>query len=200
MTISASTPRLRATLIYYLCLVIATGLIGRPALPPTSAMITSAAALLLVAGAVLGRIWCSVFIAGRKDAQLVTAGPYASCRHPLYLLSMIGGLGLGLATHSITLTLLTLVVLGMLFWRASRAEERFLEQLHGEQFTAYAARTPRFLPRLSRYLVPAQLPVQPQVLWKAFLDAGSFIGLLVLVELSRHLRDVGVFETLLRVP
>ena len=149
MTTSASTPRLRLTLAWYLALVLLTALNQAPARAPWVGALLGAAALLLVATAVLGRIWCSVFIAGRKDAELVTTGPYALCRHPLYTLSMLGGLGLGLATHSATLTLATLLLLGWLVRRAAGAEEAYLATRHGAAFTAYAARTPRFVPSLS---------------------------------------------------
>ena len=84
---------------------------GHSNLPGPVQILLDAAALLLVATAMLGRIWCSVFIAGRKDTRLVVDGPYALCRHPLYGLSLLGGAGLGLATHSATLTVATLLLL-----------------------------------------------------------------------------------------
>ena len=108
MTRSASTPRLRLTLLYFVALLVATALCA-PRHPPGALL--QAAALLLVAGACLGRIWCSVFIAGRKDAAIVTHGPYALCRHPLYSLSFVGGIGLALATGSFTLVAATAIVL-----------------------------------------------------------------------------------------
>ena len=42
-------------------------------------------------------------------------GPYALVRHPLYVLSFVGGIGLSLATASLSLTALTAIVLAVLF-------------------------------------------------------------------------------------
>lgn len=48
------------------------------------------AAILFVAGimsvgvAILGRLWCSLYIAGRKDRILVVHGPYSLSRNPFY--------------------------------------------------------------------------------------------------------------------
>ena len=44
--------------------------------------VTGIAGFLCVALACLGRIWCSVFIAGHKDEMLVTTGPYARLPSP----------------------------------------------------------------------------------------------------------------------
>jgi len=200
MTISASTPRLRATLLWYLALVGLTAVTRSLPLHPALDTALDAAGLLLVSFACLGRIWCSVFIAGRKDVELVTVGPYALCRHPLYTLSMIGGLGLGLATHSVVLTVSTLAVLGTLFTRAAAAEDRFLAARFDERFEAYRASTPRFWPRHWRHALPASVTVRPAVLWKAFVDAGAFLLLFVLVIAARLWSDLGLLHAPLLLP
>ena len=45
--------------------------------------------LALAAVGAAGRIWCSFFISGRKDGQLVSEGPYSISRNPLYVFSCI---------------------------------------------------------------------------------------------------------------
>jgi protein-S-isoprenylcysteine O-methyltransferase Ste14 len=200
MTTSASTPRLRLTLLWYLGLVGAAAVTRPAAWSAPAAMLLDSLALLLVGVAVLGRIWCSVHIAGRKDEQLVVEGPYSTCRHPLYTLSLVGGAGLGLATHSMLLTAATLLLLGALFTRAAIAEEAFLAGRHGEAFRAYAATTSRFWPRFARYAVPERLQVQPRVLWKAFVDGGAFLLLYALVMAAREVQALDGFPTLLDLP
>ncbi len=200
MTTSASTPRLRLTLLWYLGLVAAAAVTRPATLSAPAAALVDALALLLVGAAVLGRIWCSVHIAGRKDEHLVVEGPYSTCRHPLYTLSMVGGAGLGLATHSMLLTVATLLLLGALFTRAAIAEEAFLAARHGERFRDYAARTRRFWPRFDRYEVPERLQVQPPVLWKAFVDGGAFLLLYALVMAARQVQALHWLPTLLDLP
>jgi hypothetical protein len=158
------------------------------------------AASVMVAIACLGRIWCSVFIAGHKDDRLVTEGPYSACRHPLYGFSLLGGLGLALATRSIVLTGATVALLAALLIRAARAEDRALLQRHGPVFTDYASTTPAWLPRWRLYRLPGALTVKPAVFRKAFLDGGAFVVLYLLVETARLLRHHGVFATLIPLP
>lgn len=200
MTTSVSTPRLRVTLLWYLALVGLAAITRPPPLPELLAGLLDLLALLCMAFACLGRIWCSVFIAGRKDVELVTSGPYALCRHPLYTLSMIGGVGLGLATRSLLLTAVTLLVLGTLFTRASTAEDRFLAARFEQRFETYRAATPRFWPQRWRDPRPATLTVRPDILWKAFVDAGAFVLLFAMVMLARRLGGSGLLPTPLVLP
>lgn len=200
MTTSVSTPRLRVTLLWYLALVCLAALTRPAPLPALFAGLFDALALLLVAFGCLGRIWCSVFIAGRKDVELVTNGPYALCRHPLYTLSMIGGAGLGLATHSLLLTGATLFVLGTLFTQAATAEDRFLAARFEQRFEAWRAVTPRFWPRRWNDPRPETLVVRPAILWKAFVDAGAFVLLAALVVVARRIGESGLLPVPLVLP
>jgi protein-S-isoprenylcysteine O-methyltransferase Ste14 len=36
------------------------------------------------------RLWCSLYISGYKNSQLITSGPYSLCRNPLYFFSFVG--------------------------------------------------------------------------------------------------------------
>ena len=66
--------------------------------------------VIMVSIASLGRLWCSVYIAGYKTDHLVTEGPYPICRNPLFF-SLIGVPGDGVAYE----TLLVPVVLISVF-------------------------------------------------------------------------------------
>ena len=194
MTESASTPRLRATFAIYLCLVAATPLVGPRDMAPGLGYLLGIAGFACVTLACLGRIWCSLFIAGHKDETLVTSGPYAYCRHPLYSFSIVGALGLGLASKSLLLgALVVLFVAGLLTYAAS-CEEQFLEDAFPEEFKAYVAATPNmWWPALRKKPLPVQLDVRPAVFWKSFLDAGSFFVLWVLVALAAEYRIIPAF-------
>ena len=67
---------------------------------PFALALESTAVAFLLVGAI-GRIWCSVHIAGRKNAEVVAHGPYSVCRNPLYFFSMFAFMGAGLAFESL---------------------------------------------------------------------------------------------------
>ncbi len=201
MTVSASTPRLRITQFFYALLTLSGLVAGAPPRPAVWATLVTLAGFLCVAAACLGRIWCSAFIAGRKDVALVTAGPYAWCRHPLYAWSLLAGFGLGLATQTWLWPAAAIAVLGLLFSREIPREERLLAQLHGAAFTAYAAQTRALWPRRpASATAVAEIQLRPELFRKAFLDAGSMLLLLGLVVLFAALRQSGTLPTLLPLP
>jgi protein-S-isoprenylcysteine O-methyltransferase Ste14 len=194
MTESASTPRLRATFAIYLALVAATAVVGPHEIPAGLHYFTGLAGFMFVALACLGRIWCSLFIAGHKDETLVTTGPYAACRHPLYSFSVVGALGLGLTSRSVLLCCLVVVLIAALVVYAASCEEQFLADAFPEEFTAYLAATPnKWLPRFGRSALPSVLDVRPVVFWKSFLDAGAFFALWVMVALAAEYRVIPSF-------
>jgi len=194
MTESASTPRLRATFAIYLSLVAATPLVGPREMALGLSCLLSIAGFVCVAVACLGRIWCSLFIAGHKDETLVTSGPFAYCRHPLYSFSILGALGMGFASKSLLLgAAVVLLVAGLVTYAAS-CEEQFLEDAFPEEFKAYVAATPNmWWPALRKKPLPVQLDVRPTVFWKSFLDAGSFFLLWLLVALAAAYRTIPAF-------
>src|SRR3982750_4045757 len=134
MTESASTPRLRATFAIYLALIAATAVVGPRDIPAGWHYLAGTAGFMCVAIACLGRIWRSLFIAGHKDEVLVTTGPYAACRHPLYSFSLLAALGLGLTSRSALLCTAVVVLIAALVVYAASCEEQFLAGAFPEEF------------------------------------------------------------------
>ena len=200
MTTSRSTPRLRLTALLLLGLLVLVATSQRTLATGLPGLLLQLAGLACIACAALGRAWTSVFIAGRKDAELVQAGPYGSLRHPLYALSLLGMLGAGLTTRSITLTLALLAVCAAIYARAARQEDRFLRDAYGATFDRYAREVRAFVPRWSGYAVPEALDVRPRLLWKAFLDAGTLLGYWVLLVLADALQLASVAPTWITLP
>jgi protein-S-isoprenylcysteine O-methyltransferase Ste14 len=189
LTDSASTPRLRATFAIYLALVAASPVIGAQTVSEPWYYLSGVLGFICVAVACLGRVWTSVFIAGHKDVDLVTTGPYARCRHPLYACSMLGALGLGLTTRSVLLCVIVVVLIAALVIYAAACEEQFLADAFPEAFQAYLRATPnKWWPRAGSASMPEHLDVRPAIFWKAFLDAGSFLLLYALVALAAAYR------------
>ena len=98
----------------------------------------------LLAGLLI-RSWAAGTL--RKYKQLITEGPYALVRNPLYVgtFFMIGGFCILLADwHVLWIVGLPVVVL---YWLAVRDEEQLMNHLFPDEWPAYAARTGRFIPR-----------------------------------------------------
>jgi len=172
----------------------------RPTLVGVGGDVAQALGLACVAVAVLWRVWCSVFIAGHKNTLLVQEGPYSACRHPLYAASLLALLGCGLLTRSVLIGGLLVGVGGLLHLHALRAEDEMLAGLHGSAFAEYRGRVPALCPNWRLYQVPQQTTVCPRVLWKAFLDAGSLLGVATLLLLADRLQSAGWLPSLLRLP
>ena len=94
--------------------------------------------------AVLGRFWSST-LQLRAGHRLITVGPYARVRHPMYsaILGWLMSLGLVAAnwTSFVLAALGTLIVL-----IRTRREERMMLQHFGDEYREYIKRTGRLLP------------------------------------------------------
>jgi hypothetical protein len=102
---------------------------------------------------------------------------------------MLGALGLGLTTRSVLLCVIVVVLIAALVIYAAACEEQFLADAFPEAFQAYVGATPnKWWPRSVRTPLPAHLDVLPVIFWKAFLDAGSFFLLYLLVALATAYR------------
>ena len=79
-------------------------------------------------------------------AALITDGPYAACRHPLYRQVLLGALGMTLLLGSL-LHLALLLALAAVLGGKARREERALLAVH-PAYAAYRAATPAIVPHL----------------------------------------------------
>jgi len=83
----------------------------------------------------------------RKNEALATSGPYAYTRNPLYLGSLLMGLGFAAAARSWWVGVALVVMFVAIYLPVIRDEETFLRQKFPE-FEDYARRVPRMVPRL----------------------------------------------------
>jgi protein-S-isoprenylcysteine O-methyltransferase Ste14 len=84
----------------------------------------------------------------RKNETLVASGPYAYTRNPLYLGSLLIGLGFAAAARSWWVCVALLVMFFAIYLPVIHDEESFLRQKFPD-FDDYARRVPRMLPRLT---------------------------------------------------
>lgn len=113
----------------------------------------SASRLLLGVGLVaLGqslRLWASGCL--ERNVTLACSGPYAYVRHPLYLGSLIMGIGLALAVQSPLWWLLAFLLLYVAFYGpAMHVEELRLQSLFGSEYQEYMLYVGRLWPRSRR--------------------------------------------------
>lgn len=100
--------------------------------------------LLILSGLAI-RAWAAGTL--HKDRQLTTTGVYRLVRNPLYIGSFFMMFGFCALIHD---SLMIWVLLGpfvLMYWLNVRKEERYLGRIYGDQWTAFAARVPRFFPR-----------------------------------------------------
>ena len=82
-----------------------------------------------------------------RDQRLVTSGPYAIVRHPMYVGLMIAAVGALLLYR--TWTTLTLVAALPVLVARARREDEVLADRFGAEWEAYRARVSAWIPRLS---------------------------------------------------
>jgi protein-S-isoprenylcysteine O-methyltransferase Ste14 len=152
--------------------------------------------LLLVAA--MGRAWSSAYISGRKNAELVTDGPYSITRNPLYFFSFLGYIGAGLAFEKLTVALAFGITFFLTHWLTIRAEEIKLRGKFGEGFDDYAARVPRFVPRIRSFAIPEFVTFRATTFNRAILDCSLIMLVFILAHLIEYGQNSGVFPVLIR--
>ena len=152
--------------------------------------------MILVSIATLGRMWCSVYIAGYKDQILITEGPYSISRNPLYFFSMLGALGVGLCTETLTFPAIMLVVMLLYYPLVIRKEERRLREYFGSAFDEYVKKVPAFFPNFLRYSEPAEYTVKPRAYRRHMFSALWFVWIVGLIELAEGLKEIGWLPTI----
>jgi protein-S-isoprenylcysteine O-methyltransferase Ste14 len=118
------------------------------------AVVLLGGALTLVAQLEMGSSW-RVGVDETEATALVTTGPFALVRNPIFTAMLTGLFGLLLAVPNAAALAGFLATLVGLEIHVRRVEEPYLLRVHGERYRAYAARAGRFLPGLGRLGRPA---------------------------------------------
>lgn len=104
----------------------------------------AAAGFAVWAKLTLGR-WFSASFAVKPGHELITRGPYAIVRHPMYTALIAMGVGLAIAWNS-WITVGFALIYAVPFWMHTAIEEQMLEAHFGDEWRAYKARVPRLVP------------------------------------------------------
>lgn len=145
----------------------------------------------LICVAVIGRIWCSLYISGKKDQELCTVGPYSLSRNPLYFFSFLGVVGICFAAQNLTLTIISSSVFLAYYHFIIRSEERRLYEMFGADFDGYMKSVPRFLPRVAAPTINARLSVNVSAFTRSLTEVFWFLMAFVVLEILEDLRRNG---------
>lgn len=144
--------------------------------------VVEAVGLAAIVFAIVGRAWCSLYIGGRKTAEIVSRGPYSITRNPLYVFSFFGAFGVGAQTGSLTLALLFMLASYAVFRLTVQREEAWLEGAFGSQYTDYLDRTPRFVPNFKLWRDEDELSIRPAFFLLTIRDGLVFLLAIPLFE------------------
>lgn len=95
----------------------------------------------------LGRNW-SITLEIRQQHELISAGPYAFVRHPMYTSFLLMGLAQAFLLANWVAGLAGLVGFAVLFFLRVDKEERMMLDVFGDQYRAYMDKTKRIIPYL----------------------------------------------------
>jgi protein-S-isoprenylcysteine O-methyltransferase Ste14 len=143
-------------------------------------------ALIVAIGEAI-RLWAVHHIGAisrtRSDrlGPLVSSGPFALIRNPLYVGNILLWTGFAVSAQLVWLAPIIVVLLTLEYHAIVRWEEGLLAQRIGEPYSQYAAKVPRWLPSLSRLSSsPEQsAPVAAAFSWREtlFSERGTLIAI-----------------------
>jgi protein-S-isoprenylcysteine O-methyltransferase Ste14 len=94
----------------------------------------------------LGRNW-SHSVTIKQGHELITTGPYAVVRHPIYTGILTGFLGIAIAISQVR-GFLAFVLVFFALWIKLRIEEKWMRSQFGETYATYARQTAALVPYL----------------------------------------------------
>lgn len=125
--------------------------VGEAEGPPVVGAVLAIGGLLATAGAQLamGEAW-RIGVDPAERTQLVTGGPFALVRNPIYagMIPFFAGIAL-LVPNVLTIVGAVLLVVALEL-QTRLVEEPYLREVHGAAYADYSARVGRFLPGLGR--------------------------------------------------
>lgn len=177
-------------------------LFGQSTFPPDTPIHESIEmfGVLLIFLGIIGRLWSTLYIGGRKSSEVVTGGPYSITRNPLYLFSTVAAAGVGAQIGSFSGIILFAALCAGAFHIVIMHEEKFLKQALGAPYEAYLAKVPRFFPRLSLYDEGDTGSFKPRLLLNTLLDGLVFLVALPAFELIDGAQQSGMLPVWFTLP
>jgi len=115
--------------------------------------------------------------------MLVTDGPYALMRNPMYFGTLLIGAGFIIVLMEWWALLIFLLIFGLIYVPQARKEEAVLAQRFGQEYKDYCQETPRYFPKIQHLLsLRKYLPLRLSWLKKELSSLVSAITCLVVIE------------------
>jgi len=192
----------RLVLAVLIFVLLAALLFGQSLFPPESAVheTIEAVGLLLIFLGIIGRLWATLYIGGRKSSEVVSGGPYSITRNPLYVFSTVAAAGVGAQMGSILAMIGFGLSCALAFHIVILREEEYLREMLGSPYEAYMVRVPRFIPDLSLYDEGDTDSFRPKLLLNTLLDGLVFLAAMPFFESIDALQLSGYLPVLFRLP
>ena len=155
---------------------------------------------LLLAASAAGRMFCTLYIGGRKNRELVGAGPYSVVRNPLYACSVLGVAAIGLCVGSLVLGAAFGAAAFALFSAVVRAEERRLLRRFGEAYRRYLDEVPRWIPQPRLWRDPERWEMTPRLVSRAAREGLGLLLLAALIKSEEVARAGGLLPLMMALP
>jgi len=144
------------------------------------------------------RIWSTIYIGGKKCAEVVKEGPYSMSRNPLYFGSICCSIGVGLQTGMLVFGLLCGFFCWLIFHIVTAREERFLLKRFGGVYQEYLSSTPRMMPKVRMYRDSTEfVTFKPMHLKRALQDNAWFFLAVPATELVEMAHEADIIPSLL---
>ena len=131
------------------------------------------------------RVWAAGCI--NKNSTLAMRGPYAFTRNPLYVGSLVLGIGMTMAVREAWLVAVYVVGFAVFYWPTIRKEERDLDRIFGDAYLEYKKLVPAFFPWKPRRPDPG-FSLENVVLNREHRHAIFYVLFLALMEIAAVVR------------
>lgn len=155
---------------------------------------------LLMGVGVIGRVWCLVCIAGFKNEELITDGPYSMSRNPLYFYSLVGTVGAGMGSCTISFPMVAIVGFCLWYPAVIRFEARNLAQRHGEAYEVYRRKTPVLIPSFAGFHENSEHRVRSSSFRRGLFDTIWFFGTFAMMHVFSELHRCDILPVWFRLP
>jgi protein-S-isoprenylcysteine O-methyltransferase Ste14 len=192
----------RLVLAVLVVVLLAALLFGQSLFPPETVVhetIEMAGVLMIFLG-IVGRLWSTLYIGGRKSAEVVAGGPYSVTRNPLYVFSTLAAAGVGAQMGSILAVIGFALLCAGAFHIVILREEKYLREILGTPYQAYMAKVPRFIPNLALYDEGDTGSFRPKLLLNTLLDGLVFLAAMPFFESIDAAQLSGVLPVLFKLP